>query len=470
MTDEKMDREGDEPSDQTPDAGPEPTVEDDAQQPEAPPAATTTEPLPGPPPPRRLTRRPEGKVIAGVCTGFADYLGLDVVVVRIAAVVLALFTGIGFIGYIVAWLVMPLAAEGEPREPVEPRDNPNAARWIGIGAIVLGAVVLSHNFWSFKGGVFWGIVLIGLGIAFWGRELHRTPPGTPRVPPAPPRPPSSGAALGSPTPTAPLAPPSTPPPPIPPARPTPAASAAPAPSPRRREPSVLGRLVVGAAALAIGIGVLLDNLNVFHLTPRGMFAVLLGIVGVGLLIGARWGRARWLIFPGIVLTVMLAVSSVLPQGISGNYGDVVWQPSSRADLRPLYTHGGGDVVLDLSHLKWGTKDKRVTARVSFGELLVIAPKEAPVDVVGRLQAGDLVMFGRQRNGWSVNDELHQPGDHDLGTLHLRVEMNFGQIEVRRPRSSDDFVAGYTRRPTKVHIGITRGVPGIVVNNYNGDKR
>jgi hypothetical protein len=233
---------------------------------------------------------------------------------------------------------------------------------------------------------------------------------------------------------------------------------------------VLGRLVVGAAALAIGIGVLLDNLNVFHLTAKGIFGVLLAIVGVGLLIGARWGRARWLIFPGIVLMVALAGASVLPQGISGNYGDVVWQPVSRADLRPMYTHGGGNIVLDLSQVKWGTKDKRITARVSFGQLLVVVPKDAPVDVAGRLQGGDLVMFGRQRSGWAISDELHQPGDRDLGTLHLRVEMNFGQIAVRRPRSTDDFVAGSTRRGTKVHIGIMRGVPGIEVNNYNGDKR
>ena len=47
------------------------------------------------------------KKIAGVCAGFARYFGVDVTLMRILWIIVALCTGIGFIAYIVAWIVMP---------------------------------------------------------------------------------------------------------------------------------------------------------------------------------------------------------------------------------------------------------------------------------------------------------------------------------------------------------------------------
>ena len=64
--------------------------------------------------PKRLLRSPVDKKIAGVCGGFAEYFEVDPAVVRIIWLLLAIFTGIGFIAYFVAWLVMPLAPERLP--------------------------------------------------------------------------------------------------------------------------------------------------------------------------------------------------------------------------------------------------------------------------------------------------------------------------------------------------------------------
>lgn len=47
------------------------------------------------------------KKIAGVCAGFARYFEVDVTLMRVLWLVVALFTGIGFIAYIVAWIAMP---------------------------------------------------------------------------------------------------------------------------------------------------------------------------------------------------------------------------------------------------------------------------------------------------------------------------------------------------------------------------
>jgi len=56
---------------------------------------------------KRLTRSND-RVIAGVCSGIADYLDFDPVLVRIAYAFLTLFTCFsGVIFYIVLWIVMP---------------------------------------------------------------------------------------------------------------------------------------------------------------------------------------------------------------------------------------------------------------------------------------------------------------------------------------------------------------------------
>jgi phage shock protein C len=54
-----------------------------------------------------LTRDMQNKKIAGVCAGFARYLDTDVVLVRVLWLALAFCTGVGFLAYLVAWIVMP---------------------------------------------------------------------------------------------------------------------------------------------------------------------------------------------------------------------------------------------------------------------------------------------------------------------------------------------------------------------------
>jgi phage shock protein C len=56
----------------------------------------------------RLTRPRQGKMIAGVCAGFAQAYGWDVVLVRLALCATVLL-GCGFpiFAYLAAWIVMP---------------------------------------------------------------------------------------------------------------------------------------------------------------------------------------------------------------------------------------------------------------------------------------------------------------------------------------------------------------------------
>lgn len=58
----------------------------------------------------RLYRSLTDRKLAGVCAGFARYLGADVTVCRLVAVGLTLVTGVvpGMLTYLFAWIIMPV--------------------------------------------------------------------------------------------------------------------------------------------------------------------------------------------------------------------------------------------------------------------------------------------------------------------------------------------------------------------------
>ncbi|HBW21614.1 MAG: PspC domain-containing protein [Streptosporangiaceae bacterium] len=56
-----------------------------------------------------LVRSRGNRMLAGVCAGLADYLGVDVTVVRVLWVIVTLITGgvVGLLAYLAAWAVIP---------------------------------------------------------------------------------------------------------------------------------------------------------------------------------------------------------------------------------------------------------------------------------------------------------------------------------------------------------------------------
>lgn len=60
----------------------------------------------------QLTRSRRHRVIAGVCGGFAEWLGWDPTLVRVLYVILSIFPGAGIPGilvYVVLWIAMPVS-------------------------------------------------------------------------------------------------------------------------------------------------------------------------------------------------------------------------------------------------------------------------------------------------------------------------------------------------------------------------
>jgi len=115
-----------------------------------------------------LTRKSDGRLIAGVAGGIGERVGVPTVVVRVGFVVLAVLSGIGIVGYLAAWLLLPSdEAAASPRAAGDVTFQIVAIGLLGIGAFVL----LSQFGVSLSSGLIVPLVLLGIGgVVLW----HRT--------------------------------------------------------------------------------------------------------------------------------------------------------------------------------------------------------------------------------------------------------------------------------------------------------
>lgn len=136
----------------------------------------------GAPGPRRLTRRSQSRLVGGVASGLAHYLGVDPVVVRIGFVILAFvpFPGFGVLAYLAMLLLVP--EEDRDGAVVPPKlTERTAGFWIGLGLVGFAMFALLG---TWNGGRFGGLLpllLIGLGVALWVDADRRSGVGAARV-------------------------------------------------------------------------------------------------------------------------------------------------------------------------------------------------------------------------------------------------------------------------------------------------
>lgn len=132
-------------------------------------------------PETRLVRSQTDKMLAGVCGGLAAYLGIDSVFVRLLFVLLLFASGVGFPIYLILWFIMP--GEGSASKPNSEviQDNLEEMSYtlsksvnrigrpgtVGVLLILLGLYFLFNQMgWLhwISGGLFWPLVIIGIGI------------------------------------------------------------------------------------------------------------------------------------------------------------------------------------------------------------------------------------------------------------------------------------------------------------------
>ncbi|NJP33227.1 PspC domain-containing protein [Micromonospora thermarum] len=275
----------------------------------------------------------------------------------------------------------------------------------------------------------------GVAPPAWGAPVTGTP-AAPAWPPAPSGPPTAPRPPGG------YRPPFAPHGPY---AGRPAAPPAPAPRPpkRPRERSALGAVTFSLIFLTLGVVTVLDLLDVFPVGASAYFAAALATIGLGLLVGTWFGRARWLIALGLVTAAALTVATVAESydHIRGVDGAVTWAPASHAELATRYENSFGDSVLDLRAVDFNGKDTEIVVAVNFGEATVVVPPDVDVTVLADVNAGDVVVFGRRsgtldERAGGVDGPLRETTDLGAngpggGKLHLYIHVNAGKLEVTR---------------------------------------
>lgn len=125
---------------------------------------------------RKLSRNPMNRVIGGVCSGLAEYFGLDTALVRIAFVIAFMFASFGFWIYIILWAILPVSGQqtidnGQPSESVSEAESVIKSEskvksiFAGSFVILIGLLFLVNNFvpinWVWK---LWPLILVAIGV------------------------------------------------------------------------------------------------------------------------------------------------------------------------------------------------------------------------------------------------------------------------------------------------------------------
>jgi phage shock protein PspC (stress-responsive transcriptional regulator) len=383
-------------------------------------------PPPPPAPPRRLYRRGDDRVIAGVASGIATYLGIDAVWVRVAFILAALFGGVGVLVYLVAWLAMPVGfGPGIPGGPAPLRSwgsAPDVRLVLGIGLLVVAALVLSSSLGFDQSGLIWGVALIAAGVLLlvesrWPAGAMTGGPGSPTWAAAAPG--AAGAAIdplagtGS-APTQPVGPPLA--------------------SFRQRARPILpiGWVTSAVALLAIGVIALLDNVGVVSVSFGSGIGIVLLVIGAGLIAGTWLGRSTWLLVAGLVLLPFAAAASLVHQPLAGGAGDLHFAPQSVAELRPAYHLAAGRLTVDLSQLAVTASSTDVSVTDAVGQVVVVVPADTTLDVHASAGAGDLRVLGHEESGYQVALQETSTSPGGGGTLHLDISVGMGQVTVEEP--------------------------------------
>ncbi|MEV0621688.1 PspC domain-containing protein [Nonomuraea sp. NPDC050404] len=86
---------------------------------------------------KKLRRTQKGRIIAGVCSGVGQYVGIDANLVRIALAIATLFGGMGVALYAIGWLLMPdeehdsSIVQDLVNKQQDRRSNPTHTDWSG---------------------------------------------------------------------------------------------------------------------------------------------------------------------------------------------------------------------------------------------------------------------------------------------------------------------------------------------------
>jgi hypothetical protein len=205
------------------------------------------------------------------------------------------------------------------------------------------------------------------------------------------------------------------------------ASAAPVARRQRRPASPLGWYVLGAALVGLGAMALASGAWAVGLTPGAYAGVTLAVIGAGLLVATFWGHARFLIVIGLLILPIAWAASLVSVPLEGGFASQRFAPASADAIRDEYRLAGGRLVLDLTRVEDDGEPITVDASIAFGELVVLVPDDATVDVDASVGGGRMDILGTPHRGTRLeaSELIEGDGPHFI----LDLQAGIGEIDV-----------------------------------------
>jgi phage shock protein PspC (stress-responsive transcriptional regulator) len=130
----------------------------------------------------------------------------------------------------------------------------------------------------------------------------------------------------------------------------------------------------------------------------------------------------------LVLVAAAIFAAVFHVHLGHGVGDRNYAVSSPTELRQKYQLGIGDLNVDLRDLSLPAGETHVQARVDVGNLEVVVPRNAAVEVHGDAQVGRVEVLGRIGEGRDVDRSVVQNGRR---VLVLDAHVGAGRVVVTR---------------------------------------
>jgi hypothetical protein len=193
--------------------------------------------------------------------------------------------------------------------------------------------------------------------------------------------------------------------------------------------------VLAAVFVAVGLLAIVGNAPGLRVAPGQYLGAAILMLGIGLVVGAWWGRARLLILLGVLVLPVAATAAFVTVPLDGGVAAQWFQPRSVGELRPDYRLAGGDLQLDLTQLPAGSETVVIDASVGMGRLRVVVPADARLALDARVNGGRLSLFGNYQVGTGLADRVERI-DGSGPNLVLHLETGIGEILVEEESVGD----------------------------------
>ena len=375
------------------------------------------------PPVRRLVRDPYSR-LGGVCSGIAHHTGVDVSLVRLGFVLATLFSGIGLILYLLAWLIVP-RAEYWPPAPYEAGSTGGSllqGRQLAYGLLAIGIILV-----IFSGAGGFARMLVSVGLVGAGIYLLVQPQSAATS--------SASAAAGGSVPPVPPTPGSTSTvPPTPGSASTAATGSVPAtwqPAPGDVGPDTSGDELASPLPGQVRTESFTAVSSGSALPPAPVKTVY-----VPSPVPPRRRRIwPFLLIFGLLLIPVVAVVGGIAFLVASDQNfseaDVTITPATAAEIPGRIDEGAGTITLDLTNLDVddfadtnGTLQE-VEIDLNAGEVNVDLPQDFPVTVDASASAGDITVLGRREDG--IRPRI--TAEDDDAVLAFDIRIGVGSISV-----------------------------------------